>query len=346
MLRNLRAIATATVTAAALAAASAAVPAHAAGPSDSPTRILMLGDSVTQGSDGDYTWRYFSWRGLQQTGATVDFVGPRVGTNAAAGMFSGGYADPGFDGDHASRWGLSMWEMLNAPSETAPAVDHLVSTYDPDVVVETLGVNDFVWFTLGPDVVAAQLAALVQQARAAKPDVDVVLGSIPQTWIVGATDYNAMLPGLAAAWSTPESQVVAAPAADLVRGVDTSGAHPTTIGQVKIAASVSVALETLGVGHAVSMPLPAVAPDQPRRVRAVRDGRRVIVSWRASTGAERYTVRCGRATRTVRQERAVLRTSVKRCRVRAVGAGGRSPWARSASKHERAILAGGSPWSG
>jgi hypothetical protein len=202
------------------------------------TRVMMIGDSVTHGSDGDYTWRYFSWRGLEQTGASVDFVGPQTTT-----LDGGGYADPDFDQDHASRWGMAMWEMLDNPHEGAPRISTLIEDHDPDVVVEALGVNDLTWLGFEADGMADQVRELVAEARATKADVDIVLAGVPQGWIDKVDDYNALLPGLAAELSTDDSRVVAAPVPDFTQNVDTYDlAHPTTAGQVKIAAAVSAAL--------------------------------------------------------------------------------------------------------
>ena len=39
-------------------------------------RILIVGDSMTQGSAGDWTWRYGLWKHLDDADVDVDFVGP------------------------------------------------------------------------------------------------------------------------------------------------------------------------------------------------------------------------------------------------------------------------------
>lgn len=236
-----------------LVTAGLSVPASA-GAADVVTRILLVGDSVTIGSDGDYTWRYFSWKGLEQTGAHVDFVGHTRTT-----LDGGGYADPDFDQDHASRWGMTMRDMVENPSEGAPAISDLVVAQDPDVIVETLGVNDMTWLGFDVETMDDQVRAFVAEARSAKADVDVVLGGVPQTWLPHVADFNAGLPDLAAELSTGASRVVAAPVPELVERVDTYDiAHPTTAGQIKIAGAVSVALGQLGVGRAITMPTPAV----------------------------------------------------------------------------------------
>src|SRR5690606_27816294 len=125
---------TATLVAVTLAVGTLAIAAPAQ--AEDPARVLIVGDSVTHGSDGVYSWRYFSWKGLEQTGAAVDFVGPHQGTFIDGDTWGGGYADPAFDQDHAARWGLSMFEMSHSPSETAPTIGALVAAEDPDVIVE------------------------------------------------------------------------------------------------------------------------------------------------------------------------------------------------------------------
>ena len=45
---------------------------------EEPVRILLLGDSITQGSEGDWTWRYRLWKHLTGAGVDADLVGYRV----------------------------------------------------------------------------------------------------------------------------------------------------------------------------------------------------------------------------------------------------------------------------
>lgn len=39
------------------------------------TRVLIAGDSMTQGKEGDWTWRYRIWQWAQANGLGWDFVG-------------------------------------------------------------------------------------------------------------------------------------------------------------------------------------------------------------------------------------------------------------------------------
>lgn len=101
---------------------------------DVPVRILVVGDSVTQGSAGDWTWRYRLWRHLQATSAVpVDLVGPRDDLYDHRARTSGNhdYVDPAFDTQHAARWGTNL-AVADVP------IHQLVETYQPDVVVALL----------------------------------------------------------------------------------------------------------------------------------------------------------------------------------------------------------------
>lgn len=39
-------------------------------------RVMIVGDSMTEGQQGDITWRYHMWTWFRDQGLTVDFVGP------------------------------------------------------------------------------------------------------------------------------------------------------------------------------------------------------------------------------------------------------------------------------
>lgn len=308
---------------------------------EEPTRVLVVGDSVTQGIDGDYTWRYFA---ATELAGRVDFVGPRQGTLTPGAMndWSGDYAAQ-FDVDHAARWGMSLTQMQDAPDANSPSIERLVTDYQPDVIVEQLGVNDFDREGLTAEQMAERVIEFVSDARAVNPDVDVVLGSIPQAWIREVGAYNALLPDVAARISTDASRVVVTPVADFVNGVDTYDfAHPTKAGQEKLAVSVVAGLAKLGVGTSAPAEAATVAPQEtataapapsasveleaPRKIRAQREGRQTVVTWRKASGSEVTEVRCG--GRVVKSEgrKAAVRSSAKRCSVRAVSDSAVSPW--------------------
>ncbi|KAH7182078.1 hypothetical protein DER46DRAFT_670422 [Fusarium sp. MPI-SDFR-AT-0072] len=46
----------------------------------STLRVMIVGDSMSQGREGDYTWRYRIWEFFKQNGIDVEMVGPYKGT--------------------------------------------------------------------------------------------------------------------------------------------------------------------------------------------------------------------------------------------------------------------------
>jgi hypothetical protein len=42
--------------------------------------MMVVGDSISQGFEGDFTWRYRLWEWFSSQGLAVDFVGPFIGT--------------------------------------------------------------------------------------------------------------------------------------------------------------------------------------------------------------------------------------------------------------------------
>lgn len=206
--------------------------------------MMLFGDSITHGKDGDWTWRYRLWRQLQTAGARgVDFVGP------ADDLYSGssGYPDPLFDRDHASRWGTTLAEPAYAPAT-------LGRVYLPDVVVVELGVNDLRHGATPVEVEGAMRGA-VAALRDAAPGVDVVVVHVPVVNVPGVGELNRRYDALAADLDDEEERVVVAradegfvwdpalPAADSYDGL-----HPSASGERKIAASVAAALAELGIG--------------------------------------------------------------------------------------------------
>jgi hypothetical protein len=46
--------------------------------------IMTVGDSISQGGEGDWTWRYRLWEWFKSQDVTVEFVGPFMGTRPQA----------------------------------------------------------------------------------------------------------------------------------------------------------------------------------------------------------------------------------------------------------------------
>jgi lysophospholipase L1-like esterase len=264
---------------------------------DDPIRILVVGDSMTQGSSGDWTWRYRLWKHLSSAGVAVDFVGPRTDLfdNIAGQLGDHSYVDPDFDTDHAAKWGLSLAFMAaDPPGGIGWSIDELVATYHPDVVLELLGVNDLTWLGGEPAGVAGALRDFVDDARSADPDVDVVLGHVPMPWVAKVPPFNDLVDDLAAEVDSVDSRVVVADAeVGYEQAEDTwDGAHPNSHGELKIAAAYEDALSTLGVGPLAQRPIPDVprGPRLPPLLSAQPGVGEVALSWVRSPGANESEV--------------------------------------------------------
>ena len=281
---------TAVVAAAGLVlAALTCVPGVAPTPAAEPVRILVVGDSISQGSSGDWTWRYRLWKHLTGHGATVDLVGPRTDLydNVGGAFGSQAYLDPAFDRDHAARWGMK----LGAPDVP---IATLVSTYTPDVVVVMLGDNDL---SAGqtPEQVRDLLRGFVTSARSVDPDLEVVLGRDPRPLIQPKVPaYNALVTDLAEELDSPASHVVVA---NTDVGYDDyldtwDGAHPNARGELKIAAAFADALHALDGALPAADPVPTV-PLGPRispQLSATTGIGSVQLSWVRSPGSQESEV--------------------------------------------------------
>ncbi|SFC02405.1 Lysophospholipase L1 [Nocardioides terrae] len=241
-----------------------------------PLRILVYGDSITQGSTGDYTWRYFLDRHLRDAGVPFDLVGPRRGLHHLPEGADDDldYAEPGFDTDHAAVWGQKL---------TAPVADlgDLAADHTPDVVIALIGLNDLVWNHVTPEALAERWRAEVAEVRAASPAADVVLVQVPQTWYADVPAYNAELVALSAELDGPAARVVTTALPDFDRRTDTwDGTHPTASGDLKIAEAVEAALYLAGVAPPAGMtPVVQNGPRTASSLTAEAGVGQVSLSW-------------------------------------------------------------------
>lgn len=271
-----------------LAALTSLTPSAAEAAAPDPVRIMIIGDSVAQGSSGDWTWRYRLWQTLTSSGVPFDLVGPHddLFDVATYEFGSQAYADPAFDRDHAARWGMAL-------AFPDVSMTELMTDYQPDVVIETRGYNDLTWLQGQPSEVLAAMADEVAAARVVDPSVEFVLGQLPQVWKPNVSTFNAELPVFAAAQSQPGSRVVAAATGSgFVEGVDTWDlAHYAATGEVKFAAGIADALAGLGVGTGAGAPPTVVNGHWGDAALAVAPGEREArLSWTVPPGAPEQVV--------------------------------------------------------
>ncbi len=225
------------------------VPSVAHAGSGGPTRVLIEGDSITHGLNGDYTWRYWLWREFRRQHVEVDFVGSRSLPYVRPGYPTAVYADPAFDSDHFSTLGTRIQNEVGR-------IGAEVTQQRPDVVVFACGLNDL-HGGASPEETAQHLRQWIAQVRAAKPDTMMVVSPVLEIrrddlpWMPAtATRYNDLAAGVVAELSSSQSPVVMA---DTTRGWEptpfysTDGVHATPTGETLIAQRVAESLEGLGV---------------------------------------------------------------------------------------------------
>lgn len=270
--------------------------------------LMVAGDSISHGLEEDYTWRYRLAQHLSG-GCGVDFVGPWSGTtvlpaaqpddfpaHTAPPSFSGRYRGGlTFDSQHWARWGRQLAEAKNEVRST-------VATYRPTHLLVELGFNDLGWSVSDPDGLIASMRTFVTEARAARPDVRILVANVVHRTpldinpgLSTAIDaYNQKLGPALQALSTATSPVVLVdisgpydPWADTYDGL-----HPDGRGEYKIAkAFADVLASRFGIGTpfaAIPASVPDVVPPRPASITATATPAGITVRWAHSAGASGY----------------------------------------------------------
>ncbi|MDI6100300.1 SGNH/GDSL hydrolase family protein [Actinoplanes sp. NEAU-A12] len=275
------------------------VPASAA-----TTKIMIVGDSISQGAEGDYTWRYRFAQHLASSGVAADFVGPWTGTRVLDAdhanpmvSHSGAYR-PGisFDSANLAQWG---WRMDQAKD----VIGANVSGHTPDYLLVELGFNDLGWGVSDAPGLISHFETFVANARAAKPNIRIVIGNVPHRTPLDVnpglpaliSQYNALLAARVPQLSTSASPIVLADIdGPFNENTDTyDGLHPNVRGEYVIAKAfadrVSGSFGLGGAYGAIPTSLPAgLTPAAPTSITAVRVADKLKVSWSHSFGATGY----------------------------------------------------------
>lgn len=228
------------------------------------TKIMIVGDSISHGSSGDWTWRYRLWRHLRDHGLTIDLVGPKNDldaiTTAAPGDGDTTYADPEFDRDHDAQWGRPY--LTEKDEIEAKVTDHA-----PQYLLVLLGINDLFWYDITPEQGEANVREFIGAARRGEPGLVIVLGTVLDTvkasqepeFNARVSEFNRRLVLAAEDLWTPESPVVIAPtSSEFVAHAHTwDGTHPNAQGELRIAAAFA---DTLATRFAFGAPFPRPFP--------------------------------------------------------------------------------------
>lgn len=263
-----------------------------------PLRVLLTGDSITQGFNGDYTWRYRLAQEFRREQVPVDFVGSRHSPAVKPGWSSSQYADPNFDSDHFARGGSTLGGQVGL-------IGAEVAQQEPDVIVLMAGVND-IRGGASADQVDARLRAWVSAVRAAKPDTRMVVSPVLDAsdptrpaLSQGIADYDRRQRETVAELSTAESPITLA---DTTRGwnvlqVTSDNLHPTPTGETLIAQRIAETFVHLGFLHGpVDLYRWTSWNRQPSVHVALSDQRAVLTwDWQATDGARVWVQRLGDA---------------------------------------------------
>jgi lysophospholipase L1-like esterase len=213
-----------------------------------PTRILITGDSITQGYHGDYTWRYRLAKEFVRQNTPVAFVGSYREPFIVDGFTSTLYRDPHFDSNHFARVGARLLALKNT-------IEGEVGTHHPDVIVLAAGVNDILHGAT-PAETNARLMEWINNARAGRSNVRIILSpvlDIDRANLPNANGdiaiYGRLLRTTALAMNTQESPITVA---DTTRDwlptnptYSIDGIHPAPTGETIIAQRIAETMQGL-----------------------------------------------------------------------------------------------------
>ncbi|MBD0707282.1 MULTISPECIES: GDSL-type esterase/lipase family protein [unclassified Streptomyces] len=220
-------------------------------------RFLFVGDSMTIGSVGDWTWRYRMWRHLESAlPGEFEIVGPRTGLYDPAADAPGpeAYADPAFPAAarrHLAGWGEGWLHM-------APLIGGAVTETGADVLLVSLGLIDLGFYTDSGQT-EENVRTFLAAARAANPRVrTVLLPVIPNVragndafFAAECARFNDLLAKTVADLDTAASPLLLAtvPESYTLEADTYDGTHPGPTGEHKLAAAFADAMhQAWGLG--------------------------------------------------------------------------------------------------
>jgi lysophospholipase L1-like esterase len=198
-----------------------------------PVKIMLIGDSMTEGADSNGSYRRYLDGMLRRDGHLIDFVGSRR-------KHSDDKTEPDnyeYDVDHEGHWGKgSAWMAENMQS--------LLASHVPDVAVIHLGTEDILSSKVAAepltDGIVKNIGKVVDALRAKNGNVKIVLSTIIP--VAGKQDVvnlvNLKISRYVQSNATRPCPVVLA---DPCKGFDVSldlaadGAHPNAGGARKMA---------------------------------------------------------------------------------------------------------------
>lgn len=190
-------------------------------------KIMLLGDSITQGNTTYVSYRRPLWQLLQDQKYAVDFVG------SLKTQKDGEVPIIDFDSDHEGHWGWRVDEVL-------AQLDGWAQATKPDIALVHLGTNDIAEKQDLQETIT-ELKQVITKLRSANPKVKILMAQIIP--LLGSEaqcqDFNGQIQVLAHQMTTQQSPVVVVDQFSGFHaevGKDTyDGAHPNENGAQKIA---------------------------------------------------------------------------------------------------------------
>lgn len=204
-------------------------------------KLVFIGDSITQGGNGDYpSYRYDVFKNLANQGVPINasagykFVGSVNGAYANSSLTTPDINGQTFENNHDGHFGWrAFWEngRIDLPSNrynrnnlgqgtienwtgqtttfNSGTVTYTGSTYTPDTAVIMIGINDIASGS-SATVVRDDIALMVDQLQAANADINIFLSQTlhtNQSHNATVDTLNSLLPALAASKTTTTSSV-------------------------------------------------------------------------------------------------------------------------------------------
>ncbi|GFG10280.1 contactin [Aspergillus udagawae] len=287
-------------------------------------KVIVVGDSISQGREGDFTWRYRIWEWFQSQGVAVDFVGPYTGTvqpekpappsppalygepqPTGAIKVSGGYAkevSSGFPKNHFAVWG-------RAAAVDKGLIKEVMEAHPADLMLLLLGFNDMGWFYSDSMGTLDSIHTLISNARAANPNIKFAIANVPQRSFIGGREdlpvstniYNSLLRDTIPEWSTTASPIHLVELEENYNcqpsscPVGSDGLHPNAMGEYQIARAFSQTLvKDFKIGSS-ALSIPSDVPTRPLPVpsnfKVFTSPGGVTATWDPVYGAYNYDVR-------------------------------------------------------
>ncbi|MFD0021076.1 GDSL-type esterase/lipase family protein [Streptomyces sp. NPDC058382] len=248
-------------------------------------RFMFVGDSMTIGRAGDFTWRYRMWQHLEAAfdgpytivGPRTELYDPATGTPASRRYAAGDF--PPSARAHLAAWGEGWLHMT-------PVIAETVAAHRADILLVSLGLIDLGFYT-DSEQTALNARAFLAAARTANPYVKCVfLPVIPNIraesdapFAAECARFNELLAKAVADLDGPMSPLLLASSPpDYDIHTDTyDGTHPGPSGEHRLAAAFADAMhQAWGLGgpyvpapdRPSAAPLTASAPASPVRASA------------------------------------------------------------------------------